>query len=112
MHRAGPVLLIRIGDKQLGFAFCHRQEDRCLKIFGHTSFLCARCTGLCIGAILSIFVLYTKITLPFFLIGILCLPLLIDGFSQMSGMRKSNNALRFFTGVLFAVGMMSFLFQV
>jgi len=100
-----------MGGKQVGLAFfCHRQEERCIKMFGYTSFLCARCTGLVVGAILSVLLLFAGIILPFAVMGLLCLPLLVDGFSQLSGLRQSNNILRFFTGVPFAIGMMLFLF--
>ena len=113
MPRAGPTLFFTLGEKEIGMAFfCHRQEDRSLKIHGHTSFLCARCTGILTGVILSgLLMLFTSISLPIEAIGLLCLPLLIDGFTQLSGKRESNNTLRFVTGVLFAFGMLLFVLK-
>ena len=112
MPRSGPVLFVSLGNRQLGLAFfCHRQEDRCFKILGHMSFLCARCSGLCVGAFFAALLLLAKIIMPSVFVVVLCSPLLIDGFSQLSGVRKSNNPLRFFTGVTFSIGMIYFLFQ-
>lgn len=110
--RAGPVLFFSWKNKRWGLAFfCHRQEDRCLKLFGHTSFLCARCFGICIGASLALLLLLAHMAIPMIPAGILCLPLLVDGFSQLFGLRESNNAVRFFTGVVFSVGLILTLFH-
>jgi uncharacterized membrane protein len=110
--RAGPVLFVSWKNRRLGFAlFCHRREDRCLKVLGHTTFLCARCTGICIGAFFAMLLLVTHTAVPLISAAILCLPLLADGFSQLSGFRESNNALRFLTGVAFSVGLLLLMFQ-
>ena len=107
---ARPVCQFR--DKKYGMAFfCHRIEARCIKIGNHTSLLCDRCTGLVAGAALAFALLTLNMTMPLLAIGAICLPLLIDGFTQLFNLMKSNNALRFASGVLFAVGIMMFLFQ-
>lgn len=110
--RAGPVLFVSWKNRRLGLAFfCHRKEDRCLKLLGHTTLLCARCVGICAGASLALLVLLVHISMPIILAGILCMPLVVDGFSQLFGLRESNNTLRFFTGVAFSIGLMLILFQ-
>jgi len=110
--RSGPVLYVSWKKAKVGLAFfCHRQEDRCLKIFGHTTFLCARCVGICVGASMTFFLLLLNITVPALLSGILILPLLIDGFSQLFGLRESNNTVRLLTGIIFSIGFLMLLLQ-
>ena len=105
LPRAGPVLFVTVRGKRFGLNFfCHRLEERCIKIGNHTSFLCARCTGLVVGAGLAIGLLMLNVTLPLYVLGLICLPLLIDGFTQLFDLRKSNNPLRFISGILFAIG--------
>jgi len=110
--RVGPVLFVTFRGKKYGMAFfCHRIEERCIKIGNHTSFLCARCTGLVAGALLSVALLAVHIALPLYVLSVFCAPLLFDGFTQLSNLRTSNNPLRFLSGILFAIGIMLILFQ-
>jgi uncharacterized membrane protein len=104
--RAGPVVTFSKGQKSIHmFLICHRREERCLRIKGHTSFLCSRCTGLCIGIALAI-VLTPLLTMVSEILRVLFLiPLLVDGFSQLLTSRTSNNALRLVTGILFPFGL-------
>jgi len=112
LPRVGPVLFVDFKGKRFGLAFfCHRIEERCIKIGNYTSFLCARCTGLVIGAGLAVMLLWLDLFVPMFVLGLICLPLLIDGFTQLFNIRKSNNLLRFISGILFAVGILLLLFQ-
>ncbi|MDR0460817.1 MAG: DUF2085 domain-containing protein [Nitrososphaerota archaeon] len=112
LPRAGPVLFVTFRDKRFGLNFfCHRLEERCIKIGKHTSFLCARCTGLVTGAGLAVVLLAVSVTLPLYVLGLICLPLLIDGFTQLFNLRKSNNPLRFISGILFAVGIILIMLQ-
>ena len=105
--RAGPILTVKFMDKKIIFAFCHRQEDRCIKLFGHTSFLCARCTGMIIGFIPALILLVLNKTLPWTLSFVLIFPLIFDGLSQLIGIRKSTNLIRLITGILFVLGFLS-----
>ena len=105
--RMGPVMSIHYKSRKFGFAICHRQEDRCIKLFGHTSFLCARCTGILAGfALVLLFpCLYLpSITVPWVVSVGLMIPLIIDGCTQFIGLRESNNALRFISGIIFVPG--------
>ena len=105
--RMGPVMFIHYKNKRIGFAICHREEDRCIKLFGHTSFLCARCTGILIGFVLALFICYLpflNITLPWLISVGLMAPLIVDGSTQFIGLRESNNILRFISGILFVPG--------
>ncbi|MCL1976862.1 MAG: DUF2085 domain-containing protein [Candidatus Bathyarchaeota archaeon] len=112
LPRVGPVLFVMVRGKKYGMSFfCHRLEERCIKIGNHTSFLCARCTGLVIGVLLAAAFLALNITMPLVALSVFCVPLLIDGFTQLFDLRRSNNPLRFVSGILFAVGIILFLLQ-
>lgn len=111
LPKAGLVLFVTVKGREYRIAFCHRIEEHCIKIGKYTSLLCARCTGIVIGAGLAVVLLLLNVTLPLYALGLICLPLLIDGFTQFFGLRKSNNPLRFVSGVLFAIGIMLFLLQ-
>lgn len=103
----GPVMSIHYKSKKFGFAICHRQEDRCIKLFGHTSFLCARCTGILAGFVLVLLfqcLSFPGIIVPWAVSVGLMIPLIIDGCTQFTGLRESNNALRFISGILFVPG--------
>lgn len=106
--KAGPLLVIQYRNQTVGaFLFCHRDRERCIRIFGYTSFLCARCTGLCIGVAAFCFVWLMGLAIPP-LFGLwLVLPMMIDGFSQLLKLRESNNILRLATGLFFSVGFLS-----
>jgi len=112
LPRSGPVLLVSFRGKKYGFPFfCHRIEERSIKIGKHTSFLCARCTGLVIGAVLAVTLLVLSIIPPLLVLVAFCLPLLVDGFTQLLNLRKSNNPLRFISGIMFAIGIMLIIFH-
>jgi len=105
--RIGPVMSIHYKSKKFGLAICHRQEDRCIKLFGHTSFLCARCTGILAGFALVLLFQYLSlpsITVPWVVSVGLMIPLIIDGCTQFAGLRESNNTLRFISGIFFVPG--------
>ena len=72
---------------------CHRLPERSFFIKGHQFPVCARCTGFYIS--LAILVLG----------GIfLCMPFIVDGFTQYWGFRQSTNLLRLITGLLGTIG--------
>lgn len=106
--RTGPVLLVAFKDKKICFAvFCHRRRDRSFEIFGHVFPLCARCTGISVGIVMVYLLSLLNVVVPPFLAFIFLLPLLLDGFSQVFSLRKSNNTLRLLTGIFFSVGILS-----
>lgn len=103
----GPLLVIRYKKMSIGFAFCHRRKDRCLNIFGYTSFLCARCTGIMIGFLLYCVISLFNLLLPPFVAFVFMVPLIVDGVSQSFNFRISNNIIRLVTGMLFTSGLLS-----
>jgi len=102
--RMGPVMFINHKGKKFGFAICHRQEERCIRLFGHTSFLCSRCTGILIGFMFLLLLPIQNMTLSWFISIALMLPMTIDGLTQLIGLRESNNILRLISGILFVQG--------
>jgi len=106
--RVGPVLLLNVGQKRLGFAFfCHRQPERSFAIRGHQFPVCSRCTGLLLGFFGFIVLALFNVQIPLFAGLIMLVPMAIDGTSQLTGLRESNNLLRLLTGFLFTFGFMS-----
>lgn len=92
---------------------CHKKPDRTFKIKDHYFPVCSRCTGIYIGAF-SFFVYsylfeveYNIFTL---LIAVLMLILAFsDALTQYYGIRNSNNAIRFFTGLIEGIGIIIFI---
>ncbi|MVP01256.1 DUF2085 domain-containing protein [Paenibacillus sp. N10] len=83
---------------------CHRMSSRSFHLRGVQLPLCARCMGILLGYLaLPLFLLY-GMECEYGIGLVLCLPLLIDGFTQKWGWRTSSNRLRLFTGLMFGVG--------
>jgi uncharacterized membrane protein len=88
---------------------CHRLPERTFNIKGHYFPVCSRCTGLLLGFLSFFIFLYFNhipysINLLIFSVLIM-FPTVIDGYTQLIGLRESNNALRFFTGLIGGIGM-------
>lgn len=101
-------------DRRLGLDFflqfvCHRIPERTFKIKGHYFPVCSRCTGIYLGGGFCLVInnfFNIQETLNLFILSIIMiLPTLIDGLSQFFGLRKSNNPLRFSTGLIGGVGL-------
>jgi uncharacterized membrane protein len=76
---------------------CHRLPDRSFRLNGRQFHVCARCTGIIVGATLSPFFILLNQVAPAFL-GVALVLVLGDAGSQLLGIRTSTNALRFTTG--------------
>ena len=92
--------------------FCHQQSERSFHWDGVQWFLCARCSGALVGAILVIpFSLSqqrrkTKRLAQPLALTALMLPLIVDGFGGFSNSFSLavGNEIRFATGVAFSLG--------
>jgi uncharacterized membrane protein len=78
---------------------CHQLQERSFSLKNRQVPLCARCLGLLVGVLL--FPCYVRdLRIAFALIT----AMILDGVTQAMNLRLSNNWLRFFTGVGFAIG--------
>jgi uncharacterized membrane protein len=94
--------------------FCHQLPTRCIWIFGSNMGLCSRCFGIYLGLFLIGILLGWKGINRFFWRSaiILMLPMIIDGITQLKGLRVSNNYIRFVTGFMAGIGWGMILFPV
>lgn len=91
------------------FYICHRIPERTFKIGGWYFPVCARCTGLFIGAF-SYYAYYFMVNINYtpsiILFGVLAvIPTFLDAITQSLSYRKSSNTLRFFSGLLGGFGL-------
>ena len=88
---------------------CHQLPERSFFFRGMQFPICARCTGIVLGLLLGplpcAFGLY-NVCFSLMLASIL----VIDGYTQLKGWRKSTNTLRFLSGLLFGYSLVSFVF--
>lgn len=89
--------------------FCHSIPERCFVYKNRHLPICARCTGILFGGILSL-ITFNIFNLNFgFLIGFgLMLPMIMDGGLQYLNYIISDNNRRFVTGLLFGIGTVIF----
>ena len=91
----------------IGNLICHQRPDRTIFVGGHYLPVCARDTGIFIGLIVGYLLVIAFRNKkakgpPNLLVAMaMMLPLLIDSFSQLFGLRTSTNDLRLLTGLLF-----------
>lgn len=87
---------------------CHRRPDRSFFWKGKQFPVCARCTGLYLGYGLGVGLsLWIWPWVSYAAIGLL-IPLLLDSLTQYWQWRTSSNLLRFSTGLLGGIGIISF----
>lgn len=81
---------------------CHGMARRCFVLAGTPMPLCARCLGIYSGLFAAL-LLYplapVKERLMRIVMFVAATPLLIDGFTQLAGLRESTNPLRLATGL-------------
>lgn len=88
---------------------CHQMPERSYFIFGNQMPVCVRCTGIyfgfLIGTIIYPFIrgLKTREIPHRWILILALLPLGIDGFTQLIGLRESTNDLRIITGMFFGM---------
>lgn len=93
------------------FVRCHRMSSRSFFVRNRQFHICARCTGLLVGYVISpAFLLLKNYTSTLFILFFLAL--VLDGTTQLMGLRESNNILRFITGIGTGATSLSFLWLV
>jgi uncharacterized membrane protein len=91
---------------------CHQMPERSFTIFGEQMALCHRMTAIYMASFIAgvgyAFVRDRLPPLSFKAMAIMSIPMAIDGFTQLFGLRESVWELRLLTGSLFAFGVMWF----
>ena len=87
-------------------AGCHQRADRSFYWKGRKFPLCARCTGVLVGYILAV-PIYAVCRKNMSVYAVCCIPLVIDGLTQLWEWRVSTNRRRFATGALAGYGICS-----
>jgi uncharacterized membrane protein len=99
--RAGQALATRlfVANPYLALWHCHRRCERSFFVRGRQFGVCARCTGLLVGGVLSPLAvpLGAGVLVPAACAAMVLLA--IDGGSQLAGWRASTNRLRLVTGL-------------
>jgi len=83
---------------------CHQQPEKLIEINGHHTLVCARCTGIYLGGLLSSFIFLIISTLNLKngkLILVASIPMLIDVVLYSSGLYDYSINIAFITGLLF-----------
>lgn len=96
-----------MGLEKVHFIGCHNNPERSFFWRGKQFPLCARCTGIHLGYLLMPLFLFDWWHIPLLYSILMILPTYIDGWSQLILKRESTNWLRFSTGLLAGVGLMS-----
>jgi uncharacterized membrane protein len=89
-------------------AICHQKDDRCLHLMGEPFAACSRCTFMYLGVLASS-IAYPLLGWPrrprVLYLFIAAAPLILDGGTQLIGLRESTNTIRALTGVIFGCAM-------
>lgn len=91
---------------------CHQKAERSFFINGYQFPLCARCTGILIGFVIALFLLWQKININIIISAILFFIMFIDWLFQYLKIKKSNNIRRFITGLTGGFGMSFFYYYI
>jgi len=90
---------------------CHRLEERSFFVSGRQFHICARCTGIFIGCLISpIFIPWGNAALYLFPAAAICVG--IDGMTQLFNWRTSNNTLRLVTGFSLGLTFLPFIIHI
>lgn len=84
---------------------CHQIPERSFHYHGYQFPICARCTGIVVGYVIAILLLF-QITLPMEMCVVLCTIMFFDWYLQYLEIRKSTNIRRFLSGTLCGIGYM------
>ena len=91
---------------------CHQLPDRSFHICNMQLPLCARCTGIFLGLVLVGPLCCAFLPISMYASMFLVFILFMDGYTQYTGTRKSNNILRLLTGIGYGYALVSFVFHV
>ncbi len=81
---------------------CHCIPERTIIINGRLMPVCARCSGINLGILLTPVIFYF-VELPFYVFPLFIIPIVIDGYTQKHTKYMSTNFRRVITGLLFGI---------
>lgn len=93
----------RVGRFLQIFFGCHARPDRSFYFHGKQFPICARCTGELVGMLGGIPLAVCFGIPSFWVVCLMMLPLVADGFIQRLTAYESNNIRRLWTGILFGI---------
>lgn len=99
------IWLMEFASRRWG---CHQIPERSFFLFGYQFPICARCTGVLLGYVFSIF-LFRCVNFIFCIV--LSSLMLLDWSVQYLNIKKSTNIRRFVTGICGGTGCMSFVIK-
>jgi len=83
---------------------CHCKDERSFHYLGKKFPICARCTGELCGICVALLSCFFFVP-PIYISLLLMVPMLADGFIQLTTSYESNNIKRLITGLLFGYGL-------
>lgn len=91
---------------------CAQTPSHSFYLYGHQLCLCERCLAIYSAMFVSTLFFLARpkrsLGLRFWQLALLSVPMALDGFTQMFGLRESNWELRLFTGALFGIAVIWF----
>ncbi|WP_297424944.1 DUF2085 domain-containing protein [Clostridium sp.] len=102
------IYLMKIG----AVSGCHQLHERSFSFKGYQFPVCARCTGIYIGYIISAILLIMKIGISLKVCGLLIVIMSCDGLLQLLKVKKSTNFRRLITGILAGIGFVYMLIDI
>jgi len=106
---------------RIGYAVCHQLPERTIFIDGKQLPVCARCIGIYIGSLISIFfILFSKRRksnaipvryISFTFVFLMCI-MAIDGVTSYFGIRETTNSLRLLTGLSVGIPLPFFIYPI
>jgi uncharacterized membrane protein len=97
-----------IGDR----SGCHQIPERSFTVNGYTFPICARCTGVGIGKVLAIIIIFIGIRTNIYLVIFLLVIMGLDWGIQYIGNKKSTNIRRLITGIFGGYGLLNIYFYI
>ena len=95
--------LCKLGRFLQIFFGCHARADRSFFFRGKQFPICARCTGELVGMLAGIPMAVFAGVPKLYIVLLMMLPMVFDGFLQLLTSYESRNMRRLFTGILFGI---------
>ena len=90
---------------------CHQDPMRSFRVNGYQFLLCARCTGIPIGYLIGLLIMFW-IHIPVLISMGMILAMFYDWYIQYLGIRESTNIRRCITGTLYGIGVIHIVFWI